>query len=224
MRKAKSVFIPASRCQFRGKDLTGKKFHRLRVVAFAGKGKNSRPYWRCVCKCGNECIVVVDNLKARRTRSCGCFGSERHAEIRTIHGGFGTPEFNVWMGMRQRCSNPKLKGYKDYGGRGIRVCSRWQKSFANFLKDMGRRPSPKHSIDRFPDNNGHYCKSNCRWATRREQYNNRRSNRFVILDGLRDTVANHARRTRIKYSTLLYRISRISSDATSETKKMLKLE
>jgi len=91
-------------------------------------------------------------------------------------------EYGVWMGMIGRCENPKAKAYPDYGGRGIRVCSQWRDSFERFLSDVGARPSPNHSIDRV-DNDGHYEPGNCRWATKAEQQNNRRTNRKVTVQG-----------------------------------------
>ena len=97
----------------------------------------------------------------------------------TTHGLSRTPEYRSWAEMKQRCFNPNHKQYSDYGGRGITVCDRWL-NFKNFLADMGSRPSPKHSLDRI-NNDGDYCPDNCRWATKAEQVNNRRSNRFITI-------------------------------------------
>jgi hypothetical protein len=100
--------------------------------------------------------------------------------INAVHGdareGKRTAEYNIWITMKQRCSNPKTNGYINYGGRGIIVCERWLNSFENFLKDMGRKPSGDHSIDRI-DNDGNYEPNNCRWATQKEQYENSRLQR-----------------------------------------------
>ena len=104
------------------------------------------------------------------------------------HGMARTPEHNVWAQMKQRCFNPNHKRYLDWGGRGITICDRWKNSFNNFLADMGSRPTAKHSIDRI-DNDGDYCPDNCRWATKAEQDNNRRSNRFITIDDDTLTIA-----------------------------------
>jgi len=97
--------------------------------------------------------------------------SYRHGDARR---GNASPEYGAWAEMIQRCTNPKQKRYADYGGRGIHVCERWLNGFENFLADMGRRPTSEHSIDRYPNNDGNYEKTNCRWATRLEQAANKR--------------------------------------------------
>lgn len=97
------------------------------------------------------------------------------------HGDSKAAEYHSWNSMQGRCKNPKNPGYRHYGGRGIRVCERWQ-SYENFLLDMGRRPSPDHEIDRI-DNDGQYCPENCKWSTRKEQTRNTRHNRMVVVRG-----------------------------------------
>jgi hypothetical protein len=95
------------------------------------------------------------------------------------HGLSGTPEYGAWVNMHHRCSDSDHPKYRHYGGRGIEVCKRWH-DFTNFLTDMGPRPSSAHSLDRYPDNDGNYCKRNCRWATRSEQNRNTRLNRHLV--------------------------------------------
>jgi len=97
-------------------------------------------------------------------------------------------EYSIWMNMRSRCKNPKNNRYSTYGARGISVCPQWDKDFVNFLQDMGRRPSPDHTIERI-DNDGNYEPSNCRWATRQEQARNRTTSRFIQLEGETKTLA-----------------------------------
>lgn len=97
-------------------------------------------------------------------------------------GGKPTPEYRIWAAIRARCLNPNMPGYKHYGGRGIKICQQWNE-FENFLADMGPRPSSRHSIDRYPDNNGHYEPGNCRWATQTQQSRNTRANRLITFRG-----------------------------------------
>lgn len=153
-------------------DLTGMRFGRLTVIERA-QSDSPHAVWRCKCDCGQERIVIGQNLRRQYQKSCGCLDLER----KTIHGAARrnttTGEYISWKAMIQRCTNPKRRGYELYGGRGIKVCDRWLHSFENFLTDMGVRPSPKHSIER-KDVNGDYTPENCHWATMSDQIANQR--------------------------------------------------
>lgn len=157
-------------------DRTGHKFGRLTVLRFAGR-KSKQSYWFCRCECGTEFATYIGNVVRGLTRSCGCLHSEHSSAAATTHGETRqlskTPEYACWVQIKTRCFNQNYVEFHLYGGRGITMCDRWRDSFENFLADMGRRPSRKHSIDR-EDVNGHYEPGNCRWATSSDQAKNRR--------------------------------------------------
>ena len=132
--------------------------------------------WLCKCQCGSETIVHRSVLGSGHTKSCGCW----QRESRFTHGASKTPEYQCWSHMKFRCTNPADPHYKDYGGRGIKVCDRWQ-SFERFFSDMGTRPSSKHSIERCRNDLG-YEPSNCCWAIQLVQCNNMRSSRPITFN------------------------------------------
>jgi hypothetical protein len=175
------------------KDLTGARFGRWSVLAHLGRpSKEDRDHrWLCRCDCGTERAVNGGDLRAGKSQCCGCTkGQHWKANPPALKHGFArTPTYYVWCGMRERCRNPNNKSYKRYGGRGIRVCERWE-DYTNFLADMGERPAGL-TLER-KNNNGNYEPGNCVWATYSEQSNNRSINVFVEHNGQRLTVSQWA--------------------------------
>lgn len=168
-------------------NLAGRQFGRLTAIAIDPAKRNSgKVYWACRCFCGGRTSASANNLKTGKVRSCGCVRPGNRT-----HGKSWMPEHKVWKSMRRRCASVRDKHWKDYGGRGIKVCARWG-SFENFLEDMGRRPTPKHSLDRV-DNNGDYEPTNCRWSTIDEQAANKRNSCRVEYRGRMLTYAELGR-------------------------------
>lgn len=122
------------------------------------------------------------------------------------HGRIGTPEYRAWANMKSRCYRPSYRNFSDYGGRGIGVCDSWRDSFENFFSDMGQRPSPRHSLDRYPDKNGNYEPGNCRWATWHQQATNTRRNRDFTFNDETLTVGAWAVRYGVDRGVLRHRL------------------
>lgn len=159
-----------------------------------------------ICHCGNEFIATLNNVKYKSITSCGCYKSKVIKELKTKHGKTGTPEYEAWEHLRSRCRNEKDAQFHNYGGRGVKVCDEWYDSFESFYRDMGAKPSKKHSIDRYPDMNGNYEPSNCRWATQKQQMNNYRNNVIVEFRGDKKTIMEWSEYTGIDYGCLYWRI------------------
>lgn len=167
-------------------DLTGQKFNRLTAIRFV-KMQGGSSIWLWKCDCGREKEIGAAMVKRGSTQSCRCLHREKVAEVGKAtrkHGMCKRPEYMTYHAMLQRCNNKKNHAYDDYGGRGIKVCARWQgpKGFENFYKDMGPKPSSNRSIDR-EDNDGNYEPSNCKWGTQKEQHDHRRNTVMLTYNG-----------------------------------------
>ena len=188
--------------------MIGKRFGKLIVEAQA-HSLNHRRYWQCKCDCGSLVFIKTKYLNNGDTKSCGCLKSEVN-KLRTTHGMTHSTEYHRWAGMIQRCSSEKDKQWKNYGGRGIKVCDRWRK-FENFYADMGSCPEG-FQLDRI-DNDRGYEPSNCRWVDLSTQARNRRNNHVLTLHGISKTVAEWAEHTGIKYRTILSRVYKLNWNA-----------
>ena len=185
-------------------ELHGHRFGRLTVIRCISKKGEYPKKLSCKCDCGNEITTHAGNLIHGRTKSCGCYRDEQTSKANTTHGLSKTRIYRTWHTMIDRCENPKNKKYPIYGGRGITVGEPWH-SFTNWHEDMGEPPTPQHTIDRI-DNNGNYCKENCKWSTAKQQANNRRDNVFIEYQGQRRTISEWSSILNIPYATLCVRL------------------
>jgi len=194
----------------------GDKFGLLTVesitlcrITVGAKEVNAVP---CICVCGGKKAVTPGDLRLKRVTSCGCERLRGYRDLvkrnkdRATHGARNTSEWGIWSGMKQRCLNPNHEQFWNYGGRGITVCSQWLHSFENFLRDMGPRPSMRHSLDRFPNKDGNYEPGNVRWATGKQQIRNTRRNKLLIYRGETKTMIDWAEQFGIDYGRFRQRI------------------
>jgi hypothetical protein len=181
--------------------------------------------WKCQCECGGTANVHGSRLRSGQHTHCkACCRDRKHGESEGLNRR-ATTEYAAWSSMIQRCCNPDCHAYSRYGGRGIGVCGRWRNSYVDFLSDMGRKPSRLHSLDRINNDIG-YSPSNCRWATKKEQSNNRQDNRFITHDGKTMTISQWSEFIGIRRHVLDHRIKRgwtfersISSPVVSRRRK-----
>lgn len=199
--------------RIRAESTIGERFSRLVVIGV--EKINGRTYMKCECDCGNIPLIWYGHLRTGATKSCGCLNLEKIRDRSTKHGMSETQTYKIWYGMIKRCKKEGNKSFASYGGRGIFVCERWH-CFENFLSDMGERPGENYSLDRI-DNERGYCKENCRWATRKQQANNKRNNINVFYDGKSMTVAELSSISGVGYGLLRWRLKNnwTVSDAVS---------
>jgi hypothetical protein len=190
------------------KDIANVRFGRLTALEKIKTSIGGHAIWKCICDCGSIKEVSGVSLRGGDIVSCGCYRREKMRSTALKHGngrtGKHTPEYNVWLGIKARCTRPGATAYDQYGGRGINVCDRWL-DFVKFLEDMGERP-PGTTIDRINNDLG-YEPKNCRWATKREQSKNRKITVFYEYNGKRLTLSEWSEELGIKRITLYTRIS-----------------
>lgn len=204
----------------------GTRFGRL-VVTGPAPMQGHYAAFSARCDCGGAKAVSGTKLRSGKVRSCGCLIKDALSAAKSTHRDTrkevgATVEYVAWRSMKQRCYNPKNASYSRYGGRGIAVCDRWLESYEAFLAHVGRRPSPEHSIDRYPDNDGNYEPGNVRWATAEEQGRNRETNIVVHLDGEVLILKDACARTGHSYHAVIERIR--SGMAAEDALKLKKWE
>lgn len=197
--------------------LIGQRFGRLKVVSRAQNSAAGQARWTCECDCGGTTVSMTTKLRSGHTQSCGCVKMQRIKETTTTHGfcadGQHHPLWHTYQHIIGRCYRETDRAYPGYGARGIRVCERWLNGDGEktgvecFVADMGERPSRHHSIDRI-DNDGDYEPGNCRWATRKEQARNRRSNRRVPLNGRMVALSEYCERKGLDFQMVNGRIGK----------------
>lgn len=199
-------------------DLTGHKYGRLTVIKYCGNKRQSSNgrtyrYWLCRCDCGKEVEVSTEHLRSGNTKSCGCYSYELSQKLNYQHGMTDTRLHVVWKNMKRRCYCSDLESYKNYGGRGIKICDEWKNDFLAFYKwsiENGYDENAKHgecTLDRI-DNNGDYEPSNCRWVNMYVQTRNTRRNRYIEFNGKRLTICEWGKEIGGSSTTVLYRINK----------------
>lgn len=188
-------------------DLTGKRFGKLTAISIDHKSEEStRVYWKCVCECGGNRIVSNDHLRNGDITDCGCY--RKHLSHWNKHGMSDSRLYRIWSLMKGRCFNEKRKEYKNYGGRGISVCSEWldAKTFIEWALKNGYEDNL--TLDRI-DNDKGYQPNNCRWVSRSDQSNNKRNNRLFTHAGETKTMAQWANDNNLPYYILKKRIDKL---------------
>lgn len=197
----------------------GDRYGRLTVIGRGEYNKFNHIKWRCQCDCGNIKSIIGWVLTGGQSKSCGCLCKEVNSLLHKTHGeSHKTTEYNSWIKMKERYFDKNNPAYHDYGGRGITICKRWLgvNGYSNFLKDMGRKPTSKHTLDKYPNNNGNYKPSNCRWATAAQQSRNTRQNVWIEYKGRKMVLADWASELNVKYDKLRWRVRTLGGNNAVE--------
>lgn len=182
----------------------GQFFGKVLFKKDLGKSKGNRIGVFICPLCNSEYTAGLASIVVGTSKSCGC----QMNNAKRTHGMAKAPEYKIWFKMKNRCFNKEAHNYKWYGAKGISICDRWMK-FENFIADVGRRPSPKHSMDRFPDNKGNYEPGNVRWATSKEQQRNRVNSVKVKFNGVEKSLTDWCELLNIKYTAAFYRVVKL---------------
>lgn len=201
-------------------DLSDQEFDRIKVVGYAGlrpvghTGRQNGAHWWCVCSCRPERIFLLyaHCLTHFSNRSCGCLHSDATREQFTTHGESYSDEYTAIARAIQRCENENNPQYYLYGESGISVFPEWKNNIKAFVQHIGRKPSKRHSLDRFPNQNGNYEPGNVRWATPKQQVRNRRITRMMTYEGRTQSIGDWADETGISYQILITRKMRGFTD------------
>lgn len=179
--------------------LVGQKFGMLTVISLDDKRTSDRRYkWVCKCDCGNIKSISGRLLKLGKTKSCGCINKRSYNAKSRL--------YSIWSKMKQRCNNPKHNAYKNYGGRGIKVCNEWENDFASFEEWSNSNGYEEWlTIERIDVNKG-YCPSNCKWIDKNEQSKNTRRNRRITVNGITLTITEWERRNGLSQGTIYHRL------------------
>lgn len=188
-------------------DLSRQKFGRWTVLRRVANNPSNHVQYLCKCNCGNEQTIFSGTLRSKKTQSCGCLRRDLFAITKKTHGLSETRTYRIWGAMKSRCSDSQRPDFHRYGGRGISVCAEWEEFKSFYQWAMANGYGDETSIDRI-DNDKGYSPENCRWATSKEQNNNRRNNHIIEFGGQRKTLTSWAQHTGIRSEVLRNRLKR----------------
>lgn len=181
-----------------------KKYNEWTIVKFSHKDKHNHLFFECVCSCGNKNIIDLFSLKYNRSKCCKQCG---YKKIKGKHNLSHSRIYRIFNHIKQRCLNPNDSKYKDYGGRGIKICKEWEDNFINFYNwSIANGYEENLSIDRI-DNNGNYEPKNCRWVTNIEQQNNKRNNHIITYNNKEYTISNFCKKFNLNERLVRQRIN-----------------